>query len=629
MTLLKKITTTSSGILVMLAAIFSLNFIASKLDVRFDLTQDKVFSLSDGTRNLLSKMDRDVTIKLYFSRSLKDLPVQVKTYATRVEELLQEYKAASKGRITVEVIDPKPDSDDEEWAQKYGITGVRLPKGDQMFFGLVFLFGAQELAIPYLDPRREEFLEYDIAEALVSKMKKETVKVGILSTFPVIGTLNQMGQDDTWTFVNDLRRNFSVQKIESDTREISPDLKVVVVLHPKDLSEPTLYALDQFVLNGGRLVVAVDPMSRMDMQLSANQPRVMGQQPKFSSDLGKLFTAWDIDYDKSNMAGDTALATQINAGGQMLRYPFFMSMGEANFSRQSVITGKMKSMLIAEGGVVAHKSGATSKFDSLITLGKDSGTVGASMAAFMNPIDMVRNLKPDGKERIVAGVVTGKFKTAFPGGAPTGSDGKPVVTNGRKHKAEADIETSIVVIADVDLFADQNSVDKFRFGQQLMVRPRNDNLNFLVNAVDFLGGSEDLIAIRSKGRIARPFTRVAEIQKNAQQRWQAEEQSLTSQINDVQRKLNEMQSQRTDGNRLVLNAQQQSEIARFREDERRVKKQLREVRKSLREDIEQMGRRIVAMNMLFIPLTVTGLGVGVFVRRSRKYRNDKTGDQKK
>ena len=213
MTLLKKITTTSSGILVMLAAIFSLNFIASKLDVRFDLTQDKVFSLSDGTRNLLSKMDRDVTIKLYFSRSLKDLPVQVKTYATRVEELLQEYKAASKGRITVEVIDPKPDSDDEEWAQKYGITGVRLPKGDQMFFGLVFLFGAQELAIPYLDPRREEFLEYDIAEALVSKMKKETVKVGILSTFPVIGTLNQMGQDDTWTFVNDLRRNFSVQKI--------------------------------------------------------------------------------------------------------------------------------------------------------------------------------------------------------------------------------------------------------------------------------------------------------------------------------------------------------------------------------------------------------------------------------
>jgi ABC-type uncharacterized transport system involved in gliding motility auxiliary subunit len=251
------------------------------------------------------------------------------------------------------------------------------------------------------------------------------------------------------------------------------------------------------------------------------------------------------------------------------------------------------------------------------------------MAAFMNPIDMVRNLKPDGKERIVAGVVTGKFKTAFPGGAPTGSDGKPGVTNGRKHKAEADIETSLVVIADVDLFADQNSVDKFRVGQQLMVRPRNDNLNFLVNAVDFLGGSEDLIAIRSKGRIARPFTRVAEIQKNAQQRWQAEEQSLTSQINDVQRKLNEMQSQRTDGNRLVLNAQQQSEIARFREDERRVKKQLREVRKSLREDIEQMGRRIVAMNMLFIPLTVTGLGVGVFVRRSRKYRNDKTGDQKK
>lgn len=159
MKIMKNITTTASGILVLVLAVFSINFIASKINMRFDLTQDKVFSLSEGTKNLLAKLDRDVTMKLYFSRSLKDLPVPVKTYATRVEEILQEYKAASKGRISVEVIDPKPDTDDEEWAQKYGITGVRLPKGDQMFFGLVFLIGTQELAIPYLDPRREEFLE--------------------------------------------------------------------------------------------------------------------------------------------------------------------------------------------------------------------------------------------------------------------------------------------------------------------------------------------------------------------------------------------------------------------------------------------------------------------------------------
>ena len=626
MRIMKAITTTASGVLVLIIAVLSINFIASKINVRFDLTQDKVFSLSDGTRNLLGKLDRDVTMKLYFSRSLKELPIPVKIYANRVEEILQEYKAASKGRITVEVIDPKPDTDDEEWAQKYGITGVRLPKGDQMFFGLVFLLGTQELAIPYLDPRREEFLEYDIAEALMSKMKKETVRVGVMSSLRVIGSPSavvgpQGPVDDTWVVINDLKRNFQIEKVEADTKEIPSSLKVLVLLHPKDLSEPTLYAIDQFVLNGGRVIVAVDPMSRTDLQFNGNQPKTPGQMPKLASDLEKLLAAWDIDYDKNTLAGDTSLATQINAGGQMIRYPFFMSVNESHLSKQSVITGKLKSMLIAEGGVVSHKVGAPSKFEPLISLTKDSGAANAQSALFVNPLDLARSMKADGKDRAVAALVTGRFKTAFPSGAPAGA------STSKKHKAESENDTSIVVIADVDLFYDQNAVDKFRFGPQIMVRPRNDNLNFLVNAVDFLGGSEDLIAIRSKGRIARPFTRVAEIQKDAQKRWQSEEESLTNQINDLQRKLNEMQAQRTDGNRFALNAEQQAEIARFREDERRVKKQRREVRKNLRDDIEQLGRRLVAVNMLFVPMAATGLGVSVFYRRSRRFRGEKKGHQ--
>lgn len=627
MPIMKKITTTASGLMLLVLAVVSLNFIASKINFRFDLTQDKVFSISEGTRSLLGKLERDVTIKLFFSRSLKELPVPVKTYATRVEELLHEYQDASNGRITIEVIDPKPDTDDEEWAQKYGITGVRLPQGDQMFFGLVFLIGTQEMAIPYLDPRREEFLEYDIAEALMSKIKKEPVKVGIMSSLPVMGSQSPvMGPqgpiDDTWAVVNDLRRNFEVSKIETDAKEIPSGIKVLMIIHPKELSEATLYAVDQFVLNGGKLVVAVDPMSRTDMQINANAPKAPGEMPKISSDLEKLLATWDIEYDKNTLVGDTGLATQINAGGQMIRYPFFVTLNDTLLSRQSVITGKLKSMLVAEGGALSHKSGASSKFESLINFSKDSGTASAQSALYTNPVDLARSLKSDGKDRSLAAVVTGKFKTAFPGGAPSGA------STSQKHRAEAERETAVVVIADVDLFYDQNAVDKFRFGPQIMIRPRNDNLNFLVNAVDFLGGSEDLIAIRSKGRIARPFTRVAEIQKDAQKRWQAEEESLTNQINELQRKLNEMQAQRTDGNRFALNAEQQAEITKFRDDERRFKKQRRQVRKNLRDDIEQLGRRLIAVNMLFIPMVATGLGASVFYRRSRRFRDDKKGGQK-
>lgn len=627
MTLMKKITTTASGLSLLLLAVLSLNFIASKINVRFDLTQDKVFSLSEGTRSLLGKLERDVTIKLFFSRSMKDLPVPVKTYATRVEELLHEYADAGKGRITIEVIDPKPDTDDEEWAQKYGITGVRLPKGDQMYFGIVFLIGTQEMAIPYLDPRREEFLEYDIAEALMSKTKKETVSIGLISSLPVIGSPSPvMGPqgpiDDTWAIVNDLRRNFQVSKVETDTKEIPANIKVLMVIHPKEIPEPTLYAIDQFVLNGGKLVVAVDPMSRTDMQMNANAPKTPGQAPRLSSDLEKLLAAWDIEYDKNTLVGDAALATQINAGGQMMRYPFFVTLNESLLSRQSVITGKLKSILVGEGGVISHKSGANSKFESLMNFTKDSGVTNSQSAMYQNPLELARSLKPDGKERSLAAVVTGRFKTAFPAGAPSGA------SISQKHRAEAERETAIVVVADVDMFYDQNAVDKFRFGPQVMVRPRNDNLSFLVNAMDYLGGSEDLIAIRSKGRIARPFTRVAEIQKEAQKRWQAEEESLTTQINELQRKLNEMQAQRTDGNRFALNAEQQAEINKFREDERRFKKQRREVRKNLRDDIEQLGRGLVAANMLVVPLSAAGLGVSVFYRRSRRFRNTKQGGQR-
>jgi len=620
----KKMTTTVSGILTLLLAIISVNFIASKLNFRFDLTQDKVFSLSEGTRNILSKLDKDIAIKLYFSRSLKDLPVPVKTYATRVEEILGEYGSGSNERITVEVIDPKPDTDEEEWAQKYGITGVRLPKGDQMFFGLVFLLGTQELVIPYLDPRREEFLEYDIAEVLLSRLKKEPANVGIISSLKVIGEpgaiMGPQGPiDDTWAFVKDMRRNFNIQKIELDAKEIPSHLKVLVIFHPKEFSESLLYAIDQFVLRGGKVVVAVDPVSRTDLQLSAKQGAAASQVSSTSSDLSKLLMAWDIEYDKNTLVGDQGLSTQINAGGQTMRYPFFMSVNENHFSRQSVITGKLKSVLLAESGAISHKPDSSSKFEPLITLTKDSGTVGAQSALLTNPIDLARALRTDGKERVVAGMVTGRFKTAFPNGAPTGKS----LT--QKHKAECDVDTSVFVIADIDLFYDQNAVDKLQFGPQIMIRPRNDNINLLINAVDYLGGSEDLIAIRSKGRIARPFTRLDAIQRDAQKKWQAEEESLTTQINELQKKLNQIQSQRTDGNRFALNVEQQTEVARFREDERRFKKQRREVRKNLRDDIESLGRYLVMANMLIIPLMTTGLGMSVFRRRSQRFRNLKKG----
>lgn len=623
---LKTIMTTSGGVALLVGAIIFLNIIASRLFVRMDVTSDRVFSLSDGTRRILDKLDDDVTAKLYFSRSIKDLPVVVKTYASRVEEVLHEYAAQSKGRLTVEVVDPKPDTDEEEWANKYGITGVRLPKGDQMYFGVVFLVGSREITIPYLDPRREELLEYDLSESLIRALRREQTRMGIMSSLSVMG--GGMGAmfdegNEPWVFTEDLKRNFKVEEISTNVAEIPEGIKLLLVLHPKTLSQTALYAIDQFVLRGGRLIVAVDPLSRVDLQLNGRMAAMTGQMPTASSDLKQLFEAWGVEYKASSLIGDLTLATQINAGGQVLGYPFFMSLDRPQFAQSSVITSGLNQMLIAEPGALSLKEGSGYKLEPLLTTSRDSGSIESLQAMMGQPLDMVRDLKVDGKERILAGLLRGKFKSAFsaPPQPETASEGQTKPAERKApHKAEADSEGVVLLIADVDFLHDSNAADKFRFGNQMMVRARNDNLAFLSNAADFLGGSEDLISIRSRGRIQRPFTRVAALQRDAQMRWQSEEDKLTKELDDLQKKLTDLQAQRTDGNRMMLSAAQEAEIANFREAERKARQRRREVRKSLREDVESLGYRLMAANLLLVPMATSMFGVGVFVRRGRRTR---------
>ena len=609
----------TSGLVLLIVGFVSVNIISQKLSYRLDVTQEKVFSLSEGTTKILAKIDRPITARLYFSRSIKELPPFIKSYGTRVEEVLGEYRGKSGGKLSVEVVDPKPDTDDEEWAQKYGIRGIPLARGDMLYFGIVFQSGTKEVAIPHLDPRREEFLEYDLSNAIVNLGVKSRVKIGLLSSLPMKGNSGfpQRSEDEPWALVQDLSRNFDLEHLDESTREVSPEIKTLIVVHPKNLSDETLYAIDQFVMGGGRLIVAVDPMSRIDLQIGAKPDMASGQMPQVSSDLNKLFTAWDIEYDAKKMIGDPALATQINAGGEFFSYPMYMTLTEPNFSKGSVATATLHHMMVAEAGYFSAKKDSPYSFEALLSTTADSGTVSAENAFFMMPQDKTRELKKEGGERALAALIRGKFKSAFTE-RPKAKDGDKDSSTPRPHLPESQTEGQVIVIADTDLLSDEMSVDKFRFGPQTMIRPRNDNLNFVFNAVDYLSGSEDLVAIRSKGRTTRPFSRVLEIQKNAQFKWQAEEERLTQELTDLQKRLNELQSKRTDNNRFTLSTAQQDEIEKFREEERRIRIKRREVRKNLREDIESLGRKLVAINMLGMPTLASVFGTWVFVKRSRR-----------
>jgi ABC-type uncharacterized transport system involved in gliding motility auxiliary subunit len=597
-------------VLIVVIGLVAINVIASRFFLRFDVTGEKIFTLSDGTRRILEKLgDDEISSKLFFSRSSKDVPVLFKTYATRVEEVLREYAGHSGGKLRVEVIDPRPDTDEEEWARKYGIQGVRVPSGEEIFFGVVFVRGAQESPVPYLDPRREEFLESDLSMALVNVTRTGKARIGVVSGIPGFfsGASSPMEQGSSWVVLQELRRLFEVEEITSEASTIDPALKLVLVVHPKDLNEKTEYAIDQFVVGGGRLVVLVDPMSRTDLM---NAGPNMGQLPRVSSDLPRLFAAWGVDYSPQEMVGDLAQQTQINAGGMGLAYPYFISLGKDSFGKDSVISGSLGQMMFAEGGFLKLKDGSSSSFTPLIETSESAGTVSASMAAFTQPQDMVRQFKPKGGKLTLAALYRGKFKSAFTA-APAGASG---------YKAEAESENSVVVVADVDFLADHNSVEKMQFINQVMIRPRNDNMALVLNAVDVLSGSEDLVSIRSRGKIHRPFTRVAALQEQAQKKWQKEEEELSARLQELQTKLNELQKQRSEGSRFGLSPEQQREIAAFRSEEQMLRKRRREVRRNLREDIEALGNRLVFANMVVVPLAVAGFGVGVFVQRSRRRR---------
>lgn len=627
---LKKMMLTASGVAVLAVAVFCFNIIASKLFFRADVTQDKVFSLSKGTIQFLGKLEEEISIKLYFSRSMRDLPPAIKTFATRVEEVLREYVANSRGNVRFVVIDPKPDTDEEEWARKAGIQGVRLPSGEEMFFGVSFVMGDRESAIPYLDPRREEQLEYDLTEALVNIRRREKPTIGIASWLPVTGGSDPMammrgGREEDWVFVSELRKSADVKVVETTATEIPAEIGVLIVFHPKEPSESFEYAVDQFLMRGGRLIVAVDPFSRTDLALNGRQAQMMGQMPKSSSNMPKIFGAIGVKYNPDNLVGDIVQPTQINAGTGPVNYPYFISLSGDSLLK-TPISGSLHQMLFAEGGEVEKADGSQFSFEPLLQTSGESGTASAATALFQQPQDLARDLKVENKKRILAAMVRGKFKSAFSTAPPPPAGADPQKTKPPgPHIAEATAETTVVVVADTDFAFDQNAVDKMQFINQVLVRPRNDNLAFIFNTVDVLGGSEDLINIRSKGRIARPFSRLVAIERNAQARWKEEEEKLNNRLTELQKKLNELQAQRTDGSRLNLTPEQQREIEKFRAEELDVRRKRREVRKNLREDIEALGKRLMVANMVIVPLAVSGLGIGVFMNRSRRRRSSTVG----
>jgi ABC-type uncharacterized transport system involved in gliding motility auxiliary subunit len=603
----------STELVVAVVILIAASVIASRWFFRADLTDDDIYTLSEGSKAIAQKVEDKLDIKLYFSESAPDLPPSFKAYGSRVEEVLREYASYANGNITVEHIDPKPDSDEEVWARKYGIQGISTPSGYDAYLGVVMLSGSKESAIAYLDPRREEFLEYDISEQIFKLGNRKKPKLQIYSSLPVSMPAQNpnMGVRE-WAYVTGLRNSFNVDVIRQQPNKIADDVDIFILMHPKMLNETFEYALDQYVLRGGRLIVMVDPFSRTDLAMTSGNRQNSQQIPDSGSNLKRLFDSWGLTFSADNIVGDPLRATRINAASRTIDYPYFLSLTPEDITNDQLITGQLKQMLFPEPGYFTfNEANADLKFTPLVQTSENAAFANKSLASFLSPLDFAAQLGKEKEKRVIAGMIQGKFNSAFekaPEGAESSGDFKKVSVK----------DSAVLVIGDIDFIFDDNAVERMRFINQVIMRPRNDNLNLVLNATEFLGGSPDLISIRTSGRVQRPFTKVTELQIAAQDRWKAEEERLSGQLRSLQQKLGELQSKRTDGNQAILNADQEQEIKKFREEEAQIRTKRREVRKNLREDIEALGRRLIALNLLFIPGLVSGLGFFVFWKREQR-----------
>lgn len=614
------------SIVLLVVCLIAVNVVGNFIPLRLDITSDSLYTVSDGTKEILSDLDDTITIKYYFSKNSEGLPTQFKAYGTRIQELLDEYESLANGHIKLETFDPKPDTEEEEWARKYGVSEVALPSGENFYMGMVALFLDQEVSIPFFDGRREQFLEYDISQAILGLKTAEPPKVGILSSMNLQGGRNPRNpqqQAPPWTLVSELKKNFAVESLQLTVQEIPDDISLLMVIHPKNMSASARYAIDQYVLRGGRLVVMVDPNSFFEAQNSPS-PQYGQPPPPTNSDLPELLKTWGVEFSSDKLVGDFKYATGINTGqGKALRYPLWMTFTSEALDPENPVTSQLESLLFIDAGSLAKAEGSTVEFTPVIQTTADSGYVDTAILAITPPEKVVRDLKTDQQPKVLAAVLKDTFKTAFPDGQPTPEgEGATKETLKHEHLSEAKESNRIMVVGDIDFITDSFSVQKMNFLGQTVVQPMNDNLSFVLNTVEFMSGNDALMSIRSRGRFSRPFTRLQALEQQAQMQFQEKEAALQQTLQEVQEKLSNLEQEKDPNKKQrLLTLEQQQEIKNFRAEEAETRRGLREVRKELRQDIEALGNQLLGLNILLIPFLVALAGIFSYNRRTRSRKN--------
>jgi ABC-type uncharacterized transport system involved in gliding motility auxiliary subunit len=606
------------AIVLLFAALVLVNYLAATLPVRLDATADKIYTLSPGTRAILSRIEEPITLNFYWSKSAAGPVEAYKDFATRVEEMLRQYVRAAHGKLVLNVIDPRPDTPEEEQTVAAGIRAQTWPEtGEKIYLGLVAIQAEQQKNIPAFDPARESFLEYDLSQLIDSVQQFDKKKLGLITGLPLEGSpeVRMPGQ----LVLDEWKKNVDLVPVAGTATELPTALDALAVIHPQDLPPKLQFAIDQFLLGGKPVFLALDPSSAY-LKRRTSQAGMFGGQPGASSDLPVLLKAYGVDYNPANVIGDLENATQVQTGdGSVVRYPVWLSLSRESFNAKALPTAQLGSITLIEPGSFSVKPDPALAVTPLIESSHQSGDVPALMLQLSQPDDIVRQIKPSGQKKLLAALITGKFKTAFPDGPPKdekpgAKNDTPAVTSALK---ESKGNSTLLFIADTDWLLDDFSVRRLDFLGTPVAQPLNDNLAFAANCLDFLAGSHDLISIRGKGTSLRPFTVVHQMEMEAQKQYQQQLDTLESRLAEVQQKLSALQGQKDMGKNLIASPEVQKSIDDFQKQQIEMQHQRHQIRLALRQGIDALGNILLIGNLLATPLLVCVFGVWFSYRRRK------------
>lgn len=562
-------------------------------DARLDLTEGQLYTLSEGSLSLVQGIEEPVQLYFFFSEAASRDLTPIRTYADRVESMLEEFALASNGMLFVERIDPAPFSEAEDEAAAFGLQAVPVSAtGDALYFGLA---GSDALdnveTIPFFQPDREMFLEYEISQLIDRLARPKREVVGLISTLPVTNQVNpQTFQPEPgWQSILSLEDTVTLESIDVSAEEIPESLAALVLIHPKSLSDQMKTALVRYLVSGGKVIAFLDPLAEMDR--AAASPMMPSLPSGQASSLNWLTRALGVQMREAEVLGDPQLALSVSTpSGAPTRHLAILGLGNAQLNSESIVTAQLDSLNFASAGFFDIDS-PTVAVETLIESSEFANGIAASQLQFLqNPEDLMQSFSQGSEARPIAVRLSG------PTTLETGLEG------------DAPVEVSnldLILVSDTDVLSDRLWVQVQNFFGQQVATAFADNGSLLTNLVDYFTGSQDLISVRSRGRFTRPFEVVQSLRREAETQYLASAEQLQLELNETERQLADLESQQESDGVLRLSDEQEAALVRFQDEKLRIRKALRDVRHRLDQDIDQLGGQLKLLNIIVLPILLT------------------------